>query len=311
MSDEIRGKLLEFIGPAFAAKDNRLAMKLELLYCPKNAREEPMREWDRNERPEVFEQLDLTEALIQSIIKLAEDHADSFGQGYHRFKVRVHQQFNSKPSISFGLRPSFDQYSGGGGEETAMTTFGGGGGGHGGASGDAVIGALGMVRDHAGQLMRINTQMHGESFRVLANLTEDLRDENIKLRTENSSLRKELETAQSNKDDREYQFAMAHSKNQRTDAAVGKLLQIGTVIAAKITGMSKELGAPDGIAMLLSEFGRSLKPEQIQKLMGVLDQGQLIMFMQIMEMVQPKQPPQPQQKPQSQIPNQTPTPARP
>ena len=296
MSDEIRAKLIEFIGPAFAAKDHKAATKIELVYCPKNAREEPMRSWERVERPEVFEQLDLIEALIMQIISIAESHADSFGGGFHRFKVRIHEQFNSKPWVSFAIKPSYD----GNAEDSTALTHGGGVGGGG---GDATIGALSIMRDHAGQLMRINTQMHGESFRVLANLTEDLRDENIKLRTENAALRKELETAQSNKEDREYQFAMAHSKNQRTDAAVSKLIQIGTIVAARITGMGKELGAPDGLGMLISEFGRSLRPEQIQKLMGVLDQGQLMMFMSIMEMVQPKQQQQqPQQRPQGQMP---------
>lgn len=299
MSDDIRSRLIDFLGPAFSAKDRNLAMKVELLYCPgKGLRDEQMREWERSDRPEIFEQLDLIEALIMQIIKLAEDHADNAGAGSHKFKVRVHQQFNGKPFLLFAIKPSHDSYAGD--ESTAMMAPGGGMGGS--AQNDAVIGALNMVSGHAGQLMRINTQMHGESFRVLANLTEDLRDENIKLRTENSQLRKELEAAQSNKEDREYQFAMAHSKNQRTDAAVSKAIQIGTVIAAKITGMGKELGAPDGLGMLLTEFGKSLRPEQIQALMGVLDQGQIIMFMQIMEMVQPKPPPQQQQRPQAQMP---------
>lgn len=302
MSDEIRARLVEFIGPAFAAKDHKLAMKLELVYVPgKGLREEPMRTWERSDRPELFDQLDLTEALIMSIIKLAEDHADSAGPGAHKFKVRIHEQFNTKPFVLFAVKPSHDSYSGD--DSTALMAPGGNMGG-GSQQSEAVIGALQMVSGHAGQLMRINTQMHGESFRVLANLTEDLRDENSRLRAENSRLSKELDEAQSNKDDRSYQFAMAAAKNDRTNAAVGKLLQIGTVIAAKISGMGKELGAPEGIGMLLSEFGKSLKPEQIQKLMGVLDQGQVIMFMSIIDMVQPKpqQAPQAQQKPQQQVP---------
>lgn len=278
MSEEIHSQLLAFIGEAFGRKEHRQATKLKLFYCPPHSREEEMRSWERHERAELFERLDLTEALIREIIEICETHADTQGVGRHKYKIRIDEALGGKVFHQFAMKPSFDP-------STALVPSGGGGDGGGGNIGDA---ALSVLSANNQTLMRINQQTHESTFRALANMTDDLREENMELRIENRSLRKQVDELESTKMDREYQFAMAAEKSARSNKATEKLLQLGSVVIAKITGTAKELGAPDGLTMLLTDFGKSLRQDQLQKFMTVLDQSQIAMFFQIMEMVQPK-----------------------
>lgn len=293
MSEEIHAQLLSFLGEAFARQGHRQAVKVSLLYCPPKSREEPMRSWDRETDGTVFERLDLLESLIRTIIESSETLADANGIGTHQFKVKVFEHLGGTSFSPFRIKPSYDGTQS---NDLALPNMGGQG------NGDSSA-AMAILSQNNGVLLRVNQQMFDSSFRTLANLTENMRAENNELRLENQKLRKELEEAQSNKLDREYQLAMAADKNARTNRATEKLLQLGTVIAARITGTGKELGVTDGLQMLLMQFGKSLRPDQLQKLMTVLDQGQLAMFVQIMEMI-PKgdAPPQgggapPQQNP--------------
>jgi regulator of replication initiation timing len=139
--------------------------------------------------------------------------------------------------------------------------------------------------------MRINAQMYEGTIRVLGAQNQDMRQENAELRSENILLRREVDEARSNKMDREFQIAMAAEKNQRTNAGFQKLLQIGSVVAAKIGGADENQGGgASALGMLISEFGSSLRADQIGVLMNALDMGQKIMFMEIMRMVQPAEP---------------------
>ncbi len=281
MSEENHAQLLSFIGEAFGRKEHRQAIKLALMFCPPASREEPMRSWDRHERAELFDRLDLTEALIREIIEICDNHADTQGHGRHKYKVRIDEALGGKVFHQFVVRPSYDP-------STALVVGSGEGGGGGGGTAEA---ALGVLSANNQTLMRINQQTHESTFRALANMTDDLREENMGLRIENRALRKQVDELESTKMDREFQFAMAAEKSQRSNKAIEKLLQLGTVVMAKITGTAKELGAPDGLSMLLGEFGRSLRQDQFQKFVTILDQSQIAMFFQIMDLVPKQQQP--------------------
>lgn len=281
--EEIHAKLLEFLSKAFSRKENRAAVRVDLLHSQPNTRDTELRRWVRAEEPETFDSLVNVENLINKIIEIAEGHADSYGYGSHRFVVRVTEHMGGKQLESFRIKPSFD-----GNDDSSMAMTVGGLNGSGGGGGAGAEAALAALLTNNGQFMRINQQMFDSAFRTLATLTENTRDENIELKMDNARLRKALEEAESNKDAREFQYAMAAEKNARVGKTTEKLLQLGTVIAAKITGTSAELGAPDGLQMLLMEFGKSLRPQQLQALAQVLDQGQLAQFFAIMEMLSSK-----------------------
>jgi hypothetical protein len=145
--------------------------------------------------------------------------------------------------------------------------------------------------NHAGQLMRINASMYEGTIRVLGAQNTDMRQENAELRADNIKLRRENDELRSNKDERDFRFAMEAEKNARASAGFQKLLQLGTVVAAKIGGGDE--GSTSALMMLVGELGKSLRPDQLNVLtskaipifMACLDMAQKIMFMEIMKMI--------------------------
>lgn len=285
MSDnaEIHGKILGFLMAEWARKDNRQLVGVDLLYSPGNGfKDEEIRKWVRADEPELFAEFVNVEKLVSLIVEIAEGEADAKPAGKHRFIVRCHQHLGSRPSHSFALSPSYR-----GSDDVAMLASSGGGGR------DQQV-----IANHAGQLMRINAQMFEGTIRVLGQQNMNLHEQVSSLTAENALLRRELEEARSNKMDREFQIAMAAEKNARTNAGFQKLLQIGTVVAAKIGAGDEGQGGggnPTPLAMLISEFYQSLRQEQLGVLMQSLDMAQKILFMEIVNLVKPPEEPQAQQ----------------
>lgn len=266
-TEELRGKVLAFLAGEFARKDLRQCIGVDLLFSPGNGfRDEDIRKWVRADDPEMFENFANVEKLVASILEIAESEADAKPPGKHRFVVRTNQHGTGRALHSFALSPAYS-----GGDEMALTTSGGG--------------RQDVIANHAGQLMRINAQMYEGTIRVLGAQNADMRAENSELRAENIKLRRENDELRSNHTEREFQIAMAVEKNARTNAGFQKLLQIGTVVAAKIGGVDGPGGAATPLTILVAEFGRSLRPEQISVLFGALDMGQKMMFMEIMQSV--------------------------
>lgn len=289
MSDnaELHGKILGFLMAEWARKDNRQLTGVDLLYAPGNGfKDDEIRKWIRSDEPELFAEFVNVEKLVSQIIEIAEGEADAKSPGKHRFTVRTHQHMGGRATMSFALSPSYR-----GSEDTALMQSGGGG------SRDQQV-----IASHAGQLMRINAQMFEGTIRVLGQQNMNLHEQASALTAENAMLRRELEEARSNKMDREFQIAMAAEKNARTNAGFQKLLQIGSVVAAKMGTGAETLGdgSPTPLAMLIAEFYQSLRQDQLGALMQTLDMGQKIIFMEIVNMVKPpEQPPQQGAPPQS------------
>lgn len=283
MSDDrqaIQGKIFTFLVGEINRKEGSQCTGAELVYDPgQGYRPETIRKWVRTEEPDLFE-LPNVENFAKLILEIAEGEADAKSAGKHRFVVRTHQHLGGRAVCSFPLSPSFS-----GGDDTAMVTSGGG--------------KSDVIANHAHQLMRVNAQMFEGTIRVLGQQNQLLRDENADLRTENNSLRREIEEARSSKSTQEFQIAMAMEKNARTNMGFQKLMQIGTVVASKLVGPGGEAaagGAPggsSGLAMLLRDFGASLRQDQIAVLMQTLDMGQKLLFMEIMNQAAPPASPNP------------------
>jgi hypothetical protein len=277
MSDhaELQGKILGFLMGEWVRKDNRQLVAVDLLYSPGSGyRDEEIRTWVRADEPDLFAEFVNIEKLVAQIIEIAAGEADAKPAGKHRFVVRCKQHGGSRPTTSFALFPSFT-----GGDDTALMQNGGGGGG----SRDQQV-----ISNHAGQLMRINAQMFEGTIRVLGQQNMSLHQQVTQLTADNATLRRELEEARSNKDEREFQIHLQMEKNARTKAGFEKLLQIGTVVAAKIGGGDdNQQASATPLGMLLGQFYTSLRPDQMGTLMQALDMSQKMMFMEIVNLVRP------------------------
>jgi hypothetical protein len=274
-------KILGFLSAEFARKEGRQCVGVDLAYSPGNGfKDEDIRKWVRADEPELFDNFINVEKLASQILEIAEGEADAKPAGKHRFFVRTHQHLGGRALHSFALSPSYK------GDELALTAPGSGN-------------RADVLANHAAQLMRINAQMYEGTIRVLGAQNQDMRQENAELRAENIALRREVDEARSNKMDREFQIAMAAEKNARTNAGFQKLLQIGSIVAAKIGGPGGDpSGGESPFITLIGEFGKSLRQDQtavltkhITDFIGVLDMGQKMMFMEIINVFMPQEAP--------------------
>lgn len=274
-----------FLGAEFALKDGRQCTGVDLLYSPGGGfKDEEIRKWSRPDEPELFDvpgNLALVETFITKIIEIAENEADAKPPGKHRFILRTHQHLGGRATMSFSMSPSFR----GGGDETALALPGGG-------RGDQAV-----MAQFASQAMRINAGMFDGTLRVLGAQNNDLRTENASLRTENFQLRREIEESRGNREDRQFQLAMAAAKNERQDEVFKRLMEVGQLVVAKMSGFEGTSGdrqpgsgndgagsEPSSLPVLLAIFGKSLRPDQMGVLLNTLDANQKGLFMQIMGM---------------------------
>jgi len=272
---ELHAKIMAFLSGEFARKEGRQCVEIDLIYAPGNGyKDEEIRKWSRVDQPELFDvpnNFANLEGLVTQIIEIAEGETNAKSPGRHRYMVRTHQHLGGRAFQSFALAP---QYTGGGDDVALMTATGG--------KGDQSI-----IANHASQLMRINAQMYEGTIRVLGSQNADMRQENAELRAENINLRREVDEARSNKLDREFQIAMAAEKNARTNEGFQKLLQLGSVVAAKIGGGAEGGGGGNAALMLLVDLAKSLRPDQVNAIMSLLDMPQKIMFMELLNMLFP------------------------
>jgi hypothetical protein len=280
---ELHGRVLGFLMGEWSRKDNRQLVGVDLMYSPgQGFRDEEIRKWERADEPEVFAEFVNIEKLVNQIVEIAEGEADAKVPGKHRFVVRTRQHGGTKPTMSFALNPGYR----GAGDDTALVSGGGGGGGQ---RGDIAVAQV--LASNNSQLMRTNQQMFDGTIRVLGQQNMNLHDQLSVLTSENATLRKELEEARSNKMDRDFQIAMAREKNERHNVGFQKVMQLASVAVAKIGGaevaaQGSELGPQ---AMLIGELYKSLRPDQMNTIMGALDMAQKLMFMEIVKLSDPQQ----------------------
>jgi hypothetical protein len=279
--EEDHAKLVGFLSGEFVKPGGHQCIKVELVYAPGGGyKEEPLRDWVRELEPEKFE-ISYVPTLVSHILEVAESEADAKEPRKHRFVIKTLQFMGSRQSTSIMLAPAY----GGADDTMAMVAPG-----QGGRQNDQ------LIANHANQLLRVNTQMFDGTIRTLIGQNNQLVKAEAELRAENILLRREVEEARSSKIEKELQVMIAADKNNRANQTFQKLLQIGSLVAAKIgapEGVAALTGQPSPLQVLLADFGKSLRQDQVMSLQKVLDESQLMMFFQIMTMVaeQTKAPP--------------------
>jgi len=283
MSDDLREKLVAFLAKEFARKEHRQCIRLELSHAQIGYRGDVLRTWDRAESPDLFE-LKNIEELASEIVKLARDEADNFPTR-QRFVLRTEQYLaGGRAKHTFMMEPEYS-----GDDETQAIV---------GASGEVsaaptVANVLAMQMRHNERMMQMNAQTFQGSLQAALRQNQMLVDENMQLRKERAEMMKELEESRSNKDERELAALAQVASDNRKDKAVGKLLQLAPVVAAKLAGGKDGLpGAPTPLSILVSELGKSLSTEQIQRIASALTMEQKILFAEAMKTAKASEPPE-------------------
>jgi hypothetical protein len=285
MSKDLHEKVLAFLAGEFARKAQRQCIRLELTHAPLGHRGDSLRVWEREESPEIFDDLTQTEKLVGEIIRMAEEEADAW-PGPQRFVLRTTQFLAGGAKTTFIISPEFT-----GGENTEALALAEAAGGVGSAAGGTVQGgalsvlqnALAMEMRHNERNMQINAQMFKGTIDVLGNANTELVTENQKLREERAQMMKELEEARSAQGERDLRGLAQIASDARKDKAVGKLLTLAPVVVSKVLGKEGMPGAPTPLSILVSELGKSLTPQQIANIARSLSVEQQILFAEAMK----------------------------
>lgn len=283
MSDEdLHRKVVAFLAGEFARTDERQCIRVELVSAQPGMRGDQIRTWERRETPEVFEGQGQVEDLATEILRLAQEHANSFGAGAHRFEVRTLQHMGRRQKESFRIRSEGDGESDG-------------------TSGDDAPTERGLV----GQLMRhneVNTRTIASMYQItlstMSRTITDQAEENRQLRRDRAENLAMLEKSLDERLEREIIAEREMAEIRRKDELLGKLYELTPVIKSRLLGggASAPTG-PSPLGILASELGASLTPEQKIRIAEVLGNGQKVLLMELLraaEIDARKQPDAPQ-----------------
>jgi hypothetical protein len=100
---ELHRKILGFLRDVWERKANQL-IGVALLYAPGNGfKDEEIREWIRDDDPELFAKFVDVEELVTQLVAISEGEADAHGVGKHHFIVRAHQHMAGYVTYPFAL----------------------------------------------------------------------------------------------------------------------------------------------------------------------------------------------------------------
>jgi hypothetical protein len=315
MSSEIHEKLLAFLAGALSRGGNEAAMKLQLEYKPKNGyRAETLKQYTRESDPELFilgmvtgprggddadasaqtTNMAFVEAATAEMIDLAESHADGYGEGRHRFVVRVIQHYGTRLTHSFAVLPSFDSEDAD--ADRSLVIAGEGSGASGGGQITAqpnATGIIGQLMRHLEQRDRHQEKMLGQFLGAMTNQAAVLREENSSLRDQLAAKdqqfvewRKQIEEAQSLEHERQIEARVVDAREERKTMATKKITGLLPVLISKMSTPSGPTGGDGKAGASGASADQSPLAQVIQRLLISLSKEQQAMLMTVLAMEQ-------------------------
>lgn len=266
MSEDIHRRIVEFLSREFARAEGRQCILLELTPAQPGMRGDPIRTWDRREQPEIFDGLANIESMATEICKLAEEHAESFGGGSHRFEVRTSQHLGGRQKTSFRIRVESDADQAGGEDAPTAT------------------GLVGQLMRHNEIHMRTNAATYQVTLGVMSRTIQDLADENARMRRDRADHLNELEEARSRQAERDLEGLRQINADNRKEGVINKITGLLPLVANRMLGGGDPSAAGAGAAMsiLASELADSLNQEQMIKIASTLSPNQQALLAELM-----------------------------
>lgn len=265
MSEEIHRRIVAFLGGEFARSEGRQCISVELVTAQSGGRGDSLGIWERKERPELFDGMANVENLATDILKISEDHVESYnGGGSHRYVIRTKQHLGGQQQHAFRLFASADESDGGSDPPNAT----------------------GLV----GQLMRHNeikektlVGIVQSTIGTMSHMIRDLAEENREMRRDKNLAANELEEARSKKDERDLESLRQINADKRKDQAFEKIMTLLPVLANRMLGEGAVGATPTPISILANELGESLSQEQQIKIASILAPSQIALLVELMK----------------------------
>lgn len=262
MSEEIHRQVVAFISGEFARGEGRQCILLELVSAQPGMRGEDIKSWDRKETPEVFESQAKIEELTTEIIRLAEEHAESFGSGVHRFEVRTLQHLGKRQKTAFRIRTEGDGVESQGPGEDAPTA----------------TGLVGQLMRHNETNQRVLVQVFQSSLGTLSRTLADMAEENRSLRADRNRQLEDIEKAKSQELERELAAQQQIAADARKDEALRKLYELAPIVKARLLGAGRTENGETPESIIVRELAASLSPEQMAEIARALKPNQTLLL---------------------------------
>ena len=218
-------------------------------------------------------------SLAAKIVTKCEGVLEAHGSGVPRdgirFELRTRQHLGTRNKHTFRIRPTASQAG-----DNALT-----GASFQGTLDPTLQGVLAMQMRQNEKYNDNQQAMFKGTIGVLLDQVTMLKDDNAKLRAENSAMRAAVNETTANEDERMMRAVAAERSDKRKDQVVGKVLQLAPIVAAGLMGKGAQ-GAPSGIALTVNELRNSLSNEQIMGLVGGLNMEQRALFGSILKQAQ-------------------------
>jgi len=262
--EDLHRQIVGFLAGEFARAENRSCIQLDLVSAQPGMKGDGIRTWDRKESPDVFEGQGAVENLATEIIRIAEEHAESYGGGNHRFELRTTQYLGGRQRTAFRIRIDSDEgqpIGSGSGEDAPTAT-----------------GLVGQLMRHNEAKERVMVQLFQQTIGTMSRTMADMADENRQLRSERRDHLHELENAKSAELERELKAASQVAADERKDKALQQLYQLVPVVKARLlsAGQTDVGETPEGI--LIEALTGSLEPEQMAQIARSLSPNQMILL---------------------------------
>ena len=313
MSDDNHTKVLAFLAGELAREGHQMCVKIELEYTPKQGfRREPIKSWTPAADAQYFEKDPESGStnhahladLAGSVIDLAESHADSYGEGKHRFVLRTTQHLGARATCAFVCLPGYgcgdtDDAAGLGTVSLAIPGQSGEGAQQPISAGNINLAVTTQLMRHLENRDRATKDMMQTFLQSFAAASQQLRDENTALREQLTQAERDrrewllqIEEARSKDHERQIEAAQVTSKNERTDYAMKKILALLPVAISGLVSNKKDKNGPSGkpakpsaLAMHMSKLFDSLNDEQRDHIESVLDIEQKILLGSIVKAI--------------------------
>jgi len=119
--EELHARIATFLRRQFSRGEHREYRKcthIDLVYTPQNRqpdRTDQIRSWDHEKDSGLFRDLSLIEGDLSSIetlsseiLRIAAEHAETFGAGYQRYEVRTTEALGGRAKVAFRIRVEDD-----------------------------------------------------------------------------------------------------------------------------------------------------------------------------------------------------------
>ena len=283
-STDIEQKLLSFLAGQFALQHHQLVVKIELLYAPASGfSPESLASWsaEDGQNAELFSERGhvWVERLCGKILELANSHADTYGQGRHRFQVRAYQHLGSRQLHAFVILPTYD------GSDQALVQQQ--------LAEPSQTNLVGQLMRHLENRDRGQREMFESFLRAMTHSVNTIKDENQALREalanrdmERMNMLLKIEEANSKEHERQIEAKTVIADADRKDYAVKKVFGLLPVaisqglshLAKKKDGGDDKPKEPTPLAKLAMRLMGSLKTSQREIIEDTLSIEQRILL---------------------------------